>query len=184
MSKKHLNRFWEALSRDDGLKAELHALNLTPEQVVALSGRRGFQFAVEEFQAEAAPLNDDEWANAARKFGDDHADHYIIFLEEVPMSKEALNAFFKKVADDEGLQKKLVEFAAAQGFEFSADELNDSDLDSVAGGLLTSLVDYKVDAVKPIPASTIDHKVENLSTTNIDPDSANLTEIKFTDLNR
>lgn len=50
------------------------------------------------------------------------------------MSKEALSQFLKKVAEDEQLQAKLVEFAARQGFEFTADELSEADLDSISGG--------------------------------------------------
>ena len=107
-------------------------------------------------------------------FDGDHSDSYILFLEEAPMSKEALNAFFKKVADDESLQKKLVEFAAAQGFEFSADELSDSDLDSVAGGLLgiptvsstdfkmENLVDIKIDDVADSNPLNVFPKIEDL----------------------
>lgn len=184
MSNKHLDEFLDAISRDAGLRAELHARNLTPDDVVALADGRGFHFTVEEFRTKAAPLTDDEWSNAARKFGDDHADNYILFLEEIPMSKEALNAFFKKVAEDEALQKKLVEFAAAQGFEFSSDELNDSDLDGVAGGLFTSVIDYKVDTVKPVPANTVDQVVADQTTTKVEPDSTNLKEIKYDGLGR
>jgi len=84
------------------------------------------------------------------------------------MSKEALSAFFKKVSDDEGLQKKLIEFAAAQGFEFSADELSDSDLDSVAGGLLSS------PTISPIGI-----KIDNLA----DPKLENSTDYKYDNLN-
>jgi len=50
------------------------------------------------------------------------------------MSKEALNSFLKKVAEDSQLQGKLIEFAAKQGFEFTADELTEADLESISGG--------------------------------------------------
>ena len=98
------------------------------------------------------------------------------------MSKEALNAFFKKVADDESLQKKLVEFAAAQGFQFSADELSDSDLDSVAGGLLTTLgVDPKITDVSFIKDESLTSiKYDGLD----DASKQNITGIKYDNLNR
>ena len=50
------------------------------------------------------------------------------------MSKEALSQFLKKVADDPALQDKLIEFAAKHGFEFTADELSEADLNSISGG--------------------------------------------------
>ena len=50
------------------------------------------------------------------------------------MSKEALSRFLKQVADDPALQSKLIEFAAKQGFEFTADELSEADLDTISGG--------------------------------------------------
>lgn len=51
------------------------------------------------------------------------------------MSKQAISAFLRKVAEDEGLQRDLVEFAEAHGFEFTTDELSEADLENVAGGL-------------------------------------------------
>ena len=60
------------------------------------------------------------------------------------MSKEALSTFLKKVAEDESLQAKLIEFAASHGFEFTADELTESDLDAVAGGASTIPANTKV----------------------------------------
>ncbi len=51
------------------------------------------------------------------------------------MSKQAISAFLRKVAEDETLQKDLVDFAEAHGFEFTVDELSDVDLENVAGGL-------------------------------------------------
>ncbi len=52
------------------------------------------------------------------------------------MSREALSRFSKKAAEAPALQSKLIEFAAKQGFEFTAEELSDADLDSVAGGVM------------------------------------------------
>jgi len=136
------------------LRGEIEDGDVSAGNIVAVAAKHGFHFTSEELLAQAKPLADDEWAEAARKFDGDHTDSYILFLEEAPMSKEALSAFFKKVADDEGLQKKLIEFAAAQGFEFSADELSDSDLDSVAGGLLSirtvSPTEIKIDNLNDI----------------------------------
>ena len=60
------------------------------------------------------------------------------------MSKEALSSFLKLVAENENLQHKLIEFAASQGFEFTADELSDADLDGVAGGSTSAIFDGKV----------------------------------------
>lgn len=184
MSKEHVDRFLETLSRNDGLREKLGVGRLTEKKVTSLASRLGFEFNVAELRSAAAPLTDDEWGYAARKFGDDCLENYIVFLEEVPMSKEALSAFFKKVADDEGLQKKLVEFAAEQGFAFSADELNDSDLDGVAGGLFTSLVDYRVDSVKPVPANTVDHNIADQTTLKVEPKSIDVAEIKFDGLDK
>ena len=50
------------------------------------------------------------------------------------MSKEAALAFLKKVAEDSDLQSKLVAFAAEQGYEFTADELGEAELEAAAGG--------------------------------------------------
>lgn len=50
------------------------------------------------------------------------------------MSKEALHQFLKRVAEDQELQNKLIEFAAKQGFEFTADELSEADLETISGG--------------------------------------------------
>ena len=152
MSNQQLDRFLVRLAKDEFLRLESGKEHVSPVQIVALAARHGLQFTSEDLLSEAAPLTDDEWAEATRMFDGDHSDSYILFLEEVPMSKEALGAFFKKVVDDEGLQKKLVEFAVAQGFEFSADELSDADLDSVAGGLL-----------RMQPLSSTNLKVENVT---------------------
>ena len=109
----------------------------------------GYDFSPQELLARVRPLGQDTWQAAARKFDPDpqlgRPDNYVLFLEEVPMSKEAVAAFFKKAAEDSALQKKLVELAAAEGFDFSSDELSDTDLDTIAGGVL-----LKLDPVKTI----------------------------------
>ena len=64
------------------------------------------------------------------------------------MSKQAVAAFLAKLAEDEQLQKALVEFASRHGFEFSTDELAEVDLDAVAGGLSLG------DAITPIGGTT------------------------------
>ena len=175
VSKEQLDQFLERFAEDDSLRGEFGEDRVSPAKIVELAARHGFQFTSEELLSKAKPLADDAWAEAARMFDGDHSNSYILFLEEAPMSKEALSAFFKKVADDEGMQKKLIEFAAAQGFEFSADELSDSDLDSVAGGLLSistvspteikidNLVDIKIDDLADLDAQKLgDVKWENL----------------------
>lgn len=53
------------------------------------------------------------------------------------MSKEAAQAFVKKVMEDETLRKKLVTFAAGEGFEFTVEELDEAELDAVSGGAFT-----------------------------------------------
>ncbi len=51
------------------------------------------------------------------------------------MSKEALAAFLARVQKDPELQVELAALAAKHGYDFSADELSEADLDSVAGGV-------------------------------------------------
>jgi len=135
--------------------------------------------AEDESLAHVIPLTDEEWAEATNLFDRDHAGTYILFLEEVPMSKEALNAFFKKVADDENLQKKLVEFAAQQGFEFSPEELSDSDLDGVAGGLISPITtSTKIEGVTEMKVESVnltDMKVENTDLTGMKVENIDLT---------
>ncbi len=60
------------------------------------------------------------------------------------MSKEAVTAFFKQVAEDESLQSRLIEFAAECGFQFTADELSEADLDNVSGGLTSAIFNTKL----------------------------------------
>lgn len=50
------------------------------------------------------------------------------------MSNEAAIRFIRRVVETPELQKKFVAFAKEQGYEFSVDELLDSELDKVAGG--------------------------------------------------
>jgi predicted ribosomally synthesized peptide with nif11-like leader len=50
------------------------------------------------------------------------------------MSKEAAVAFLKQVAQNPELQRKLVAFAKQEGYDFTVDELTDSELGQVAGG--------------------------------------------------
>lgn len=50
------------------------------------------------------------------------------------MSRDALIQFFARLGQEPELQDQLVEFAAKHGFEFSADELTDADLEKLAGG--------------------------------------------------
>lgn len=186
VSKKQLDEFITRLAEDDSLRGEFGGDSVTPARVVEIAARHGFAFTQNELSSQAKPLADDEWAEAVRRFDGNHSDSYIIFLEEAPMSKEALSSFFKKVADDEALQKKLVEFAAAQGFEFSADELSDTDLDSVAGGLLISptisSIAGKIEDVKVTDMTSI--KYDNLpSIEDASPDGLNVFP-KIEDLGR
>ena len=118
------------------------------------AARHGYQFGPRELLGRVHPLTEDTWQTVARKFDpevqSDKPDTYVLFLEEVPMSKDAISAFFKKAAEDTALQKKLVELAAAEGFDFSADELNDADLDSIAGGVLSEWKGEVIPKIDPI----------------------------------
>ena len=49
------------------------------------------------------------------------------------MSKEAIAAFLKQVAEDTNLQQALVEFAAHHGFKFTPHDLRDADFRKLAG---------------------------------------------------
>ena len=141
MATRHVTRFLARLATDGDLRAELVSGGVSAVGVSSIAARHGFHFSPQEFLARVHPLSGDDWQAAARKFDPDgrlsRTDNYVFFLEEVPMSKKALAAFFKKAAEDEALQKKLVELAAAEGFDFSSAELSDTDLDSVAGGSFT-----------------------------------------------
>ena len=56
------------------------------------------------------------------------------------MSRQAAIEFLKKVAEDPGLQEKLVQFAKQQGYEFSVDELSEGELGGITGGALNAYV--------------------------------------------
>jgi hypothetical protein len=134
-----LSQFFVLLAEDESLRLEIAETDSPLTKALEVASRQGLYFSEEQLRARVSPITDEEWYEATDCFDKHHTGTYILFLEEVPMSKEALNAFFKKVADDEGLQKKLVEFAAQQGFEFGPEELSDSDLDGVAGGVISPI---------------------------------------------
>lgn len=78
------------------------------------------------------------------------------------MSREALSRFLKEAFENPELQSKLIEFAAKQGFEFTADELSDADLDTIAGGPSRRVHDF-------IAAEQLD-QLESMKTTPTDID--------------
>jgi hypothetical protein len=51
------------------------------------------------------------------------------------MSKRAIAAFLKQVAEDPNLQAALVEFAARHGFKFTPRDLRDVDLVTLSGSI-------------------------------------------------
>ena len=55
------------------------------------------------------------------------------------MSKDAAMAFLKMASEDPGLQKKILELAKAEGYEYSVEELSEEELDQAAGGLTTDI---------------------------------------------
>jgi hypothetical protein len=55
--------------------------------------------------------------------------------QEAVMSKEAIAAFLRQVAEDANLQQALVEFAAHHGFKFTPHELRELDLLSLSGSI-------------------------------------------------
>lgn len=63
------------------------------------------------------------------------------------MSKEAVAAFIEDLAKDPNLQHELAELAAKHGYDFTSDELNDSDLANISGGVL-SVPDFDMTAKK------------------------------------
>ena len=126
--------FLARLAEDDSLRHDLDG-SFLPADVVALAAHHGYQFTIDELTAQVPPLSDAQWSAAALRYEPrEHIDSYCLFLEEAQMSKEAIGAFFKKVAQDKAMQEKLIDFAAQNGFEFSLDELSDTDLDAIAGG--------------------------------------------------
>lgn len=52
------------------------------------------------------------------------------------MSKKAVAAFIEGIAKDPKLQQEMTELAAKYGYDFTSDELNDSDLANIAGGVM------------------------------------------------
>ena len=52
------------------------------------------------------------------------------------MSKKAVAAFIEDLAKDPRLQQELAELASKHGYDFTSDELNDSDLTGISGGVL------------------------------------------------
>lgn len=54
------------------------------------------------------------------------------------MSKDAIAAFLKQVAEDTNLQQALVEFAAHRGFKFTPRELREVDLMKLSGSIPTA----------------------------------------------
>ncbi len=83
------------------------------------------------------------------------------------MSKEALHRFLKEAVEDQTLQGKLIEFAAEQGFEFTADELSEADLESISGGPNRRVHDFiaaeqlakQVEPIDTIPPTGIDPRL-------------------------
>ena len=69
------------------------------------------------------------------------------------MSKEAALAFLQKAAQDEALQKKIVEFASGLGYEFTVDELSDLELDEATGG--AAFVKYGGNVLRELKSDTI-----------------------------
>lgn len=53
------------------------------------------------------------------------------------MSKKTLTSFMKRLRSDAKLQKDFARFASDHGFAIDADELSETDLDAVAGGIDT-----------------------------------------------
>lgn len=56
------------------------------------------------------------------------------------MNADLLNGFFLKLAESPELRREFVEMAARHGFDFSAGEMSDDQLDEVAGGTLDGAI--------------------------------------------
>lgn len=65
------------------------------------------------------------------------------------MSKESVAAFIADLAKDPNLQQELAALAAKHGYDFTSDELNDSDLAGISGGVLNIPADIMVAKKKP-----------------------------------
>ena len=69
------------------------------------------------------------------------------------MSKEAVAAFLEEIPRDPDLQKEIVALAAKHGHDFTTDELNDADLDAIAGGFdLDEIIEIPTVSKKKKPA--------------------------------
>ena len=64
------------------------------------------------------------------------------------MSKEAVAAFIADLAKDPKLQQELAALASKHGYDFTSDELNDSDLAGISGGVLAIPADLDMTAKK------------------------------------
>jgi hypothetical protein len=65
------------------------------------------------------------------------------------MSKKSVAAFIADLAKDPNLQQELAELAAKHGYDFTSDELNDSDMAGISGGVLNIPTDIMVAKKKP-----------------------------------
>lgn len=65
------------------------------------------------------------------------------------MSKESVAAFIADLAKDPKLQQELADLAAKHGYEFTSDELNDSDLAGISGGVMDFPIDVDFKKKKP-----------------------------------
>jgi hypothetical protein len=65
------------------------------------------------------------------------------------MSKKSVAAFIADLAKDPNLQQELAELAAKHGYDFTSDELNDSDLAGISGGVMNIAADIMVAKKKP-----------------------------------
>jgi hypothetical protein len=65
------------------------------------------------------------------------------------MSKKSVAAFITDLAKDPNLQQELAELAAKHGYDFTSDELNDSVLAGISGGLMNIAADIMVAKKKP-----------------------------------
>ena len=74
VSKKQLDEFLTRLAKDDSLRGDFGEDYVTPAKVVEVAARHGFDFTLEELSASAQPLTEEEWADAARRFGRNHTD--------------------------------------------------------------------------------------------------------------
>ena len=57
------------------------------------------------------------------------------------MSKKAVAEFVADLVKDPALQQELVELASKHGYDFTSDELSESDLAGISGGVLDIPID-------------------------------------------